>query len=137
MTREEAIRNLIHAIRWNDMPKKEALDIAIESLQEPCEDCISRKAVLQINESHHGEMPNHTNHQIWKEIKALPPVTPQPKMGRWITRHIISSRNLEMIVCSNCREEFSYDAETGVPMDYRKYCPNCGCRMVESQESEE
>ena len=44
MTREGAKGNLIHAIRWNDMPKKEALDMAIQALeQEPCEDAISRQ----------------------------------------------------------------------------------------------
>ena len=43
--------------------------------QAPIEDAISRQAVLEINESHHGEMPNHVNHQIWEEVKALPPVT--------------------------------------------------------------
>ncbi len=31
MTREEAKGNLIHAIRWNDMPKKEALDMTIKA----------------------------------------------------------------------------------------------------------
>ena len=48
---------------------------------EQCGDCISRQAVLDINERHHGQMPNHVNHEIWKEIKALPSVTPQQK---WI-----------------------------------------------------
>ena len=39
MTREGAIGNLIHAIRWNDMPQKEALEMAIKALeQEPCKD---------------------------------------------------------------------------------------------------
>ena len=37
--------------------------------QEPCGDCcgdcISRQAVLDINENHHGQMPNHINHQIF------------------------------------------------------------------------
>ena len=33
MTSEEAKGNLIHAIRWNDMPKKEALDMAIKALE--------------------------------------------------------------------------------------------------------
>ena len=32
MTRDEAKGNLIHAIRWNDMPKKEALDMALKAL---------------------------------------------------------------------------------------------------------
>ncbi len=51
----------------------------IEFSEEPCEDCISRQAVLDINESHHGQMPNHINYQIWQEIKDLPPVIPKPK----------------------------------------------------------
>ena len=42
-------------------------------------DLISREAVLEINEQYHGQMPNHVNHEIWKEIKALPSFTPQPE----------------------------------------------------------
>lgn len=34
MTNNEAIGNLIHAIRWNDMPKKEALEMAIQALKQ-------------------------------------------------------------------------------------------------------
>ena len=34
MTREGAIGNLTHAIRWNDMPKKEALEMAIKALEQ-------------------------------------------------------------------------------------------------------
>ncbi len=34
MIREEAIWNLKHAIRWNDMPKKETLDMAIKALEQ-------------------------------------------------------------------------------------------------------
>lgn len=33
MTINEAKGNLIHAIRWNDRPKKEALDMAIKALE--------------------------------------------------------------------------------------------------------
>ena len=33
MTNEESIGNLKHAIRWNDMPEKEALDMAIKALE--------------------------------------------------------------------------------------------------------
>ena len=39
------------------------------------DELISRQAVLDINESHHGQMPNHINHQIWQEIKELPSVS--------------------------------------------------------------
>lgn len=73
------------------MPSKEpileAYKVAIKALEHPeqnviavvpCGDAISRQAVLDINESHHGQMPNHINHQIWQEIKNLPSVNPQP-----------------------------------------------------------
>jgi len=55
--------------------------------QEPCDDTISRQAALDINANHHGQMPNHVNHEIWKEIKALPPVTPQPEKIRVTNIH--------------------------------------------------
>lgn len=86
--REEALEEL-KEIRFNLNYKvngtsrfDKALDMAIKLLeQEPCEDCISRQDVLDINEHHHGQMPNHVNHEIWREINALPSVTQQPKVG--------------------------------------------------------
>jgi len=87
MTREGAKGNLIHAIRWKDMPSKEALEIAIKALEErePCEDAISRQTVMEHYST--GELA-HCNHisrnNLLDFIEQLPPVTPQPKMGRWI-----------------------------------------------------
>jgi rubredoxin len=50
----------------------------------------------------------------------------QPK-SKWIRRHYIKGdKTFDMYVCSNCGEEFSYDAETGVSMHQYRYCPNCG-----------
>ena len=91
MTREEAIEYLkcadVTVGRERKTKTAEVLEMAIKALeQEPCEDCVSRKAVLDINEHHHGQMPNHVNHEIWKEIKALPPVNPQePKITTYYT----------------------------------------------------
>lgn len=34
MTIDEAKGNLIHAIRWNDMPSKEAFDMSIKALEQ-------------------------------------------------------------------------------------------------------
>lgn len=56
-------------------------------------------------------------------IKAL-----EPKVGRWIERRNRATGRIES-VCSEC------GAEEGYP--YNIYCGNCGCRMVEPQESEE
>lgn len=50
--------------------------------------------------------------------------------GKWINRRIIAkNRSFDMVVCSNCQAEFSYDAETGVSMDNYNTCPNCGADM--------
>ena len=93
--------------------------------QEPCDDVVSRQAVLDINESHHGQMPNHINHQIWQEIKALPSVRPQEQTGRWIETDGDDSC---WYMCSECNRRTD---------DKSDYCPNCGARMVEPQESED
>lgn len=80
MTREEAKGNLIHAFRWNDIPKKEALNMAIKALeQEPCEDAISRQAVLDLIADYDLSMG-----QVVKGVHALPPITPLLKGHRWI-----------------------------------------------------
>ena len=44
-------------------------------------DLISRQAVIEINRSYHGQMPNEVNHRIWKEINDLPSAQPEQ---RWI-----------------------------------------------------
>lgn len=55
--------------------------------------------------------------------------------GKWIRRHYITAtKSFDMYVCSNCGEEFSYDAETGVSMDNYKTCPNCGADMRKREE---
>lgn len=103
------------------------------SLQEPCEDAIRRQAVLDINERYHGKMPNHVNHEIWKEIKALPPVTPQPKMGRWIKK--ASGSLIDRYACSACDKEpcqKKYRNTWG--WDFTRYCPNCGRKMQGVEE---
>ena len=91
----------------------------LPSAQPECEDAVSRADVLKINTYHHGEMPNEINHQIWKEIKSLPSVTPKQKTGKWI------SDQFAFWVCSTC----GYPSEAhGANMIY-KFCPNCGAKM--------
>ena len=41
------------------------------------DDLISRQAVIKINQSYHGQMPNEVNHRIWKEINELPSAQPE------------------------------------------------------------
>ena len=109
---------------------------------QPCEDAISRQTVnilvdelaRAISDERCFMSRGRSTATIMQDILDLPSVNPQPKTGHWINRHIIANKTIDMIVCSECGEEFSYDAETGIS-EY-KYCPNCGAKMVEPQETE-
>ncbi len=102
--------------------------------QQPCEDCISRQAVLDINEHHHGQMPNHVNHEIWNEINALPSVTPKEKTGRWMNAKVGKLFPSNDFKCSECGNILDFDGVNCGRGD-ANFCPNCGARMVEPQES--
>ena len=52
---------------------------------------------------------------------AIKVLEQEPKTGHWI-----DSSNGWM--CSECNKDNTFDTN---------YCPNCGCRMVEPQESED
>ena len=91
--------------------------------QEPCENTISRQAVLDLIVANHTEL-NGVNVVMYsplcKDIKQLPSATPQPKVGHWIEDGYC---NLPC-VCSYCGHEGRYDM---------KFCPNCGAKMTESE----
>lgn len=100
-------------------------DMAIKALeQEPCEDCISRHAVVELVE---GWWIGHTKEDdLSTEIQKLPSVNPQ-KIGHWI---IEKWNNKEHYSCSSCQHVVDYE-----PCYH--YCPYCGAEMVEPQESED
>ena len=134
MTRSEAIGNLIHAIRWNDMPKKEALDMAVKALkQEPCEECVSRQAALDafgLSEKTRKYGGDHSGYdmvmlyEIQDILEDLPSVTPAQKTGRWkrvsIDKYV--QHAMAFYRCSECR---------GESIGMSKYCQNCGTKMEE------
>ena len=105
MTRAEAIENLLilkksaeetvgnrqqnieYTILHNIKPSSFSfvVDMAIEALkQEPCEDAISRQAVIDLVVANHIEL-NGVNVVMYsplcKDIKQLSPVSPQSKTG--------------------------------------------------------
>ena len=81
MTREEAIAD----IRDNIKPivGGKSLDMAIKALeQQPCEDCVSRRAVYEIlNDAYFLKIDDGA--ALQESVKQLPSVTPQQKMGKW------------------------------------------------------
>ena len=161
MTRAEAIKVLQELWRYKDTDKyaekeiRQALSIAINSLQideqydlmyeqaepncpfykidedghglcknhrvleqEPCDDAISRDAVWDVMQELWG-----TSGELIDRLMDLPSVNQQePKTGHWIEREHGG------VKCSKCLIVFARPSI---------FCPNCGCRMVEPQESEE
>lgn len=87
MTKEQAIGNLKYAIIWNDMPKKEAMEMSIKALeQQTCEDAVSRQAVLDVLDKNKYSNEFCEEHHIdWSinlgmahiVVNGLKPVTPQ------------------------------------------------------------
>lgn len=137
MTKEENIATLNeHLEHWKRLLSEkicdqsegektiDALQNAIKALeQEPCDDAISRQAVL--------DLPRIKTHNVWgnviyesvdvENVRQLPPVTPQPKMGKWIYDKIEDSYR-----CSLCTYPCHKDNLGAIPT---KYCAGCGAVM--------
>lgn len=86
-------------------------------------DLISRQAVLDLIADYDLSMG-----QVVRGIHALQSVTPQPKIGRWIDDK-----------CSVCGKgiEDLIDSYEWYRNEKPNFCPFCGLRLVDSQESEE
>ena len=103
--------------------------------QEPCEDAISRQAVLdQTYLWSKDEFLRVTNpfDYLRKRINDLPLVTPQPKTGHWILLDECSNSGY---YCSECQKKVVKEGWSDTVKKI-KFCPNCGAKMVEPQESE-
>ena len=105
--------------------------MAIQALeQEPCEDCVSRKAVLEYIEGSDAELGHSSENEIvCQDIKELPSVTPIHKKGKWIiTNDYLTAAygSIDYVKCSCCGEESLEEGD---------YCPNCGAEMEGEEES--
>ena len=56
----------------------------------------------------------------------------EPKTGHWIEQ-IDHEENCRTLICSNCDRPALHDGDS---IWKHKFCPHCGARMVEPQESE-
>jgi hypothetical protein len=132
-----------------------ALDVAIQALsQEPCNDAVSRQAVLDKIYNVDG-MEEFENSNIFAKhyadiVKALPPVTPKSETvtefadrcrecGKMRKGHWIYDETIENWQCSKCNETpktMGYVGTADFMAEHFKFCNHCGARMVEPQESE-
>ena len=110
---------------------REALDAAVKALeQEPTTkndlgvDCISRAEAKAAIRDKFKDLPSRV--EINTILNALPSVTPQePKTGHW--NDIPKYKDMAW-QCSECKHFTTMK---------HNYCPMCGAKMVEPQESEE
>ena len=84
--------------------------------QEPCEDAISRKAVIEILQS---LLDASMIEFFTDKINQLPSVTPTVETAEWKSTEDLTGR----VYCTNCKKKVD------ATMNY-KYCPNCGRKMV-------
>ena len=110
--------------------------MAIKALeQESCEDAISRQAVIEAIDKWAKNMhvlialPGNEVTPLFYNMRELPSVNPT-KTGHWIMTsdyYTGAYGSIDYVECSCCHE---YSLEEG------NFCPNCGAKMIESQESE-
>ena len=64
---------------------------------------------------------------IFKTIRQLPPIQPEPKKGKWVRDgHHIRCNQCGMYMCDTDREGDRIPTE---------FCPNCGAKMEVNNES--
>lgn len=130
ITKEIAIHNL-YALkqRTRALSDHEALDLAIKALErQPSEDCISRQAAIGIIQNWLNSDTGYSwgEKNVMKctidELRDLPPVTSQTKIGHWID---IMVGDMQAQACDQCK--------TFYPLAYtgggHRFCPNCGAKM--------
>ena len=103
----------------------EISDLAAKALeQEPCEDAVSRKAVLEYIERSDAELGHSSeNKLVCQDIKEFPSVTPtrcivERKKGKWVLHTYMPHKNY----CSECEKNSPYNKRWD-------FCPNCGAKM--------
>lgn len=142
LTTEQAIKILEVIHLGKTLEAKQACSMAIEALRaipsaEPCEDAISRQAVMDAlcNDCElfrNGEQTCFTKCEEYHFLATLPPVTPQPKTGHWVKMPLVETGQTYSHKCSLCGRRILV---TNAGLSEFPYC-HCGARMFEPQESE-
>lgn len=132
MTNEEAIEVIEQDIPCeHDTDLIEALNMAIAALKaEPCDDAVSRQAMLDglaniAKAKAKSDAQKSLMGRVMFFTEQLPPVTPKPKMGKWIKMPLIEAGQTYSHECSLCGRRILI---TDVGMSEFPYC-HCGAKM--------
>lgn len=116
----------------------ETFNMAIEALeQEPCgkdinvpaTDAISIQDVVKAVDKHTND-DGTLDDDITCILEDVPSVTPQPKTGYW---HLLDECSNSGYYCSECLKKVVKEGWSKTVKKI-KFCPNCGCRMMEVEE---
>ena len=116
-----------------------------------CEDCISREsAQLCLTGENLPENRNEYIALVSKRLRKLPSVLPKAKKGHWIEhdwKEFLEEGYYRCSVCNHGYQRYTkgirksdvpyIDGQEYILWNCDNYCPNCGAKMVEPQESEE
>ena len=138
MTREEAIKIFRewtdegfsydggYAVEELDDDGKEALEMAIKALSQEPTDAVSRQVVLKIIDGWYEQNRDTENiEDLIVLITYMDSVT--QKSGKWVA-HSDGGIWIKYYECSECGRGHTIHSD---------YCPNCGAKMFEPQESED
>ena len=98
---------------------------------------------LKISAPIHALTEEEFNDYIQTLNKAMDWLEQEPKTVHWIDdneNEIDAQYGRHLYKCSECNEyanAFVGGTEDWWDLEKPNYCPNCGCRMVEPQESED
>lgn len=134
MTREQAIEEIKNYENYLNGLSKECRDYIIKALEkEPCEDAVSRKAVLEMAKSYNTNGWDMYTPLVVdaEDIEELPPVISIRPKGHWIDtheHHYYNDGDIETteLRCSCCNETVEWDIEL---LHKPYYCENCGADM--------
>lgn len=107
----------------------ELCDECEKAEQEPCDDVVSRQAVLDCATLITSIPTEDWDIGDWvclfrDRVSQLPSVRPQPKMGHW---EKADDKYGAFFICDNCHRQSDI---------MENYCPNCGAK-IESEVSNE
>ena len=140
MTNKEIISSLRGLIGKYDLSDDEwqTVEQAINVLSNSDGDCISRQAVIDAIDKWVKDMgvlialPADEVTPLFDSIHKLPPVTPQPKVGEWLEKEVISDKVIEEWQSARCSACDKYHTTPYMYyFDNYKFCPNCGARLEE------
>lgn len=117
---------------------RNAHEMAIKSLeQEPCEDAISRQAVLNTLNNMDKVLDEDRTVENYKDLlkecyEVLPFVTPKIETGHWSRKTKVDAYDLAGVKTWGIKCQCDRCTFTTIVVEdfgYYTYCPNCGAKM--------